>query len=115
MMNSMGIGAPAYASPEFEASITGENTNMDKLEADEFYSQWFLEESRMPYVTYDNDTLAELSILQTDINEYVLQSLATFITDGVTDKSWNAYVERIDAMGLDRLLEIYTEGYNSVA
>ena len=115
MMNSMGIGAPAYASPEFEASITGENTNMDKLEADEFYSQWFLEESRMPYVTYDNDTLAELSILQTDINEYVLQSLATFITDGVTDQSWNAYVERIDAMGLDRLMEIYTEGYNSVA
>ena len=60
-------------------------------------------------------SLAELSILQTDINEYVLQSLATFITEGVTDQSWNAYVERIDAMGLDRLMEIYTEGYNSVA
>ncbi len=115
MMNSMGVGAPTWCSEEFEASITGENTNLEKLQADEFYSEWFLEESRMPYITYDNDTLSELSILQTDINEYVLQSLATFITEGVTDESWDAYVKQINAMGLDRLMEIYTEGYNSVA
>ena len=115
MMNSMGVGAPTWCSPEFEASITGDNTNLEKLNADKFYSEWFLEDSRMPYITYDNDTLSELSILQTDINEYVLQSLATFITEGVTDESWDAYVQQIQAMGLDRLMEIYTEGYNSVA
>lgn len=117
MMNSMGIGAPTWASPEFETSITsvtGQNSNFDKLEFDEFYSQWFLEESRMPYITYDSETLDELSILQTDINQYVHQALATFITEGVTDDSWNSYVNQINAMGLDRLMEIYTEGYNSV-
>ena len=59
--------------------------------------------------------LLQFCNMQTDINEYVLQSLATFITEGVTDESWDAYVQQIQAMGLDRLMEIYTEGYNSVA
>lgn len=115
MMNSMGIGAGTWCSAEFENRITGDNANLDKLKADRFYSQWFLEESRMPYITYDSQTLADLSILQTDINEYVLQSLATFITEGVTDESWDAYVKQINAMGLDRLMKIYTDGCLSVA
>ena len=115
MVNSMGIGAPTWCSPAFEATITGDNVNLDKLKADAFYSPYFLPESRMPYITYDNATLSELSILQTDINEYVLQALAAFITEGVTDAGWEAYVKQIDAMGLDRLMAIYTEGLRRAA
>ena len=33
--------------------------------------------------------------------------------NGVTDDKWNAYKDQLNKMGLERLVEIYTEGYNS--
>ena len=67
----------------------------------------------MPYIVYDNVTMDELTILKTDINTYVQQSVADFIMNGVTDDKWNAYKDQLNKMGLERLVEIYTEGYNS--
>ena len=78
-----------------------------------YYSEWFLPESRMPYIVYDSVTMDELTILKTDINGYVQQSVADFIMNGVTDDKWNAYKDQLNKMGLERLMEIYTEGYNS--
>ena len=78
-----------------------------------YYSEWFLPESRMPYIVYDSVTMDELTILKTDINTYVQQSVADFIMNGVTDDKWNAYKDQLNKMGLERLVEIYTEGYNS--
>ena len=113
-MNGLDVSAPTWASDEFVASIGGENDAKEKYENDVFYSEWFLPESRMPYIVYDSVTMDELVILKTDINTYVQQSLTDFIMNGVTDDKWNAYVDQLYKMGLERLIEIYTEGYNSV-
>lgn len=105
--------APTWASADFVATIGGENDAKEKYNNDVYYSEWFLPESRMPYIVYDSVTMDELTILKTDINGYVQQSVADFIMNGVTDDKWNAYKDQLNKMGLERLVEIYTEGYNS--
>lgn len=112
MINSLGVGAPTWCSPEYEATISGESTVLSKPIIDQFYSEWFLDESKMPFMNYDSATQDELSILKTDINTFVQQSIANFTVNGITDQSWNDYLEQLHRMGVDRLIEIYTDGYN---
>ena len=88
---------------------------MEKYRNDVYYSEYFLNESKMPYIVYDADTLQELSILKTDINSYIKQSFADFVVNGVTDDSWNAYLDQLNRMSVDKLIQIYTDGYNKTA
>ena len=52
----------------------------------------------------------ELSLIQTDINNAVKESIPQFIAEGVTDKSWDAYIKRFDNMKVDKLVSTYQEG-----
>ncbi|MCI8601924.1 MAG: extracellular solute-binding protein [Oscillospiraceae bacterium] len=114
-VNGLDTNAPTWASADFVASITGENDAMEKYRNDVYYSEYFLNESKMPYIVYDADTLQELSILKTDINSYIKQSFADFVVNGVTDDSWNAYLDQLNRMSVDKLIQIYTDGYNKTA
>lgn len=112
MINGLVVGAPTWCSAEYEASIVGESSLKIKAEYDQFYAPYFLESSKMPYLAFDAMTQEELAILRTDINSYIQQSLAQFIVNGVTDESWNVYLDTLKRMNVDRLIEIYTTAYN---
>lgn len=49
----------------------------------------------------------------TDINNYVTQAIASFIT-GATDieSGWQNYLDTLDAMGIDHIVEIYQNRYD---
>jgi putative aldouronate transport system substrate-binding protein len=46
---------------------------------------------------------------ETDIDNAVVENMATFITQGVTDESWNAFVKLFDDMGTDEYVNMYQE------
>ena len=112
--NGLDLRSPTWASPEFAASITGENEAFVKFDSNDRYSEYFLPESRYPTIFWDRDTEDELAILKTDINGYVDTMLVDFVMNGNVDERWDEYVNQLKAMGLDRLMEIYTTGYESV-
>lgn len=60
-----------------------------------------------PRVFMSSEDTEKLSAIQTDLVSYLNSSKAEFIRDGITDDSWNAYINQVDSYGLDQYLEIY--------
>lgn len=65
------------------------------------------QERHYPAVSYTEDEQEELSILTTEIGGYIEETHADWIVNGGAAQGWDAYVAQLDALGLDRLLEIY--------
>ena len=51
----------------------------------------------------------KLSAIQTDLVSYLNSSKAEFIRDGITDESWNAYLDQVNSYGIDEYLAIYQQ------
>ncbi len=59
---------------------------------------------------------SEVATLQTNIENHVQQSALQFITGSKNiDTEWDAYVQGLDSLGLDRFLEIQQAAYDKVA
>ena len=64
------------------------------------------------YLTFTQEESDLYAELYTDIQEYISQSQATFVTEGVTDDSWNAYVSQVEKMGIKEVVSIYQAAYD---
>ena len=90
----------------FEASLLYEG----KYPADKLFPYW--------NIWTDAATADELAQLQTNLQNYVTQSNAEFVTgqrDINDDAAWAAYLADIESLGLARYLEIYQTGYDASA
>ncbi|MBQ6461700.1 MAG: ABC transporter substrate-binding protein [Pseudobutyrivibrio sp.] len=65
-----------------------------------------------PRVFMSSEDTEKLSAIQTDLGSYLNSSKAEFIRDGITDDSWNAYINQVDSYGLDQYLEIYQKYFD---
>lgn len=65
-----------------------------------------------PRVFMSAEDTEKLSAIQTDLVSYLNSSKAEFIRDGITDDSWNAYLNQVDSYGLDQYLEIYQKYFD---
>jgi len=113
MNNGIGIGAPGWVSDEYNQKIGGQNNAMVKYELDDFYAPYFNVESRMPVLKFSQADMEEMAILQTDVKNFILQSLTDFIINGVTDESWTEYVNTLERMDLARYMELITNAYHA--
>ncbi|MEC0368662.1 extracellular solute-binding protein [Paenibacillus chibensis] len=108
---------PKYVSPSFEKNIILDPSNGDglKLEIDKLGKDYVT--TPFPSVMYTAEEFQELPTLTTDIDTYVRTNRAQWITKGGIDEQWDAYVKKLNEMGLDKLVKIRTdayERYNSV-
>lgn len=68
------------------------------------------------FLSFTDEESTALAESFTDIQTFVTQNQATFITEGVTDDSWNGYVSAIESMGMSKVLDVYQaafERYNN--
>lgn len=70
----------------------------------------------MPTLYYEEAAAREMSTLATDLNAYVDEMTALFIT-GEADiaSGWEDFIASVEAMGAARLVEIAQEAYDAVA
>ena len=82
------------------------NANLtERRELDAFYAQYNVPTEMMyPNVFFTEEEIEEISILQTDIDSYVLQKYAQWIVDGGADAEWDAFQKQLKTMGVDRNL-----------
>jgi putative aldouronate transport system substrate-binding protein len=59
------------------------------------------------------DQVNAVSALQTDLNAYVDQMFARFIVGDEPFDNWDTYVETVNRMGVERLLAVYQDVYDS--
>lgn len=60
------------------------------------------------------DVLSEFDLLETDINNAVDEAVADFVAHGVTDESWESFVSKFDAMGIDSYVSTYQEAIDAM-
>lgn len=50
---------------------------------------------------------AQIALMETDIENAVVENMTTFISSGVTDESWNTFVKLFENMNVNEYLQIY--------
>ena len=97
---------PKYTTKEFESKVIipdsisdGQKLGLAKA-LDPYVVKIF------PLVMYTLSELEELPMLTTDIKSYVETTGAKWITQGGVDEEWGAYVQQLEAMGLQDLINI---------
>ena len=61
-----------------------------------------------------SDQLQSNALLETDINNAVVENMATFVTEGVTDESWEKFVSLFDGMGVDEYVQMYQDAIDTM-
>lgn len=102
---------PKYVSPSFEKNIILDETTGDglKLVIDKLGSEYVT--TPFPNVMYSAEEFQELPTLTTDIDGFVGTTRAKWISEGNIDQEWDAYIKKLNDMGLERLLEIRKDAY----
>lgn len=68
--------------------------------------------SPFPRVYLSNERQTEVSALMSDLDTYVKQMEARFVTGVEPLANWDTYVTQLQKMGSDRIVEIYQEAYD---
>ncbi len=66
-----------------------------------------------PNVFMTADDTEKLTTIQTDLISYINSSRSNFVMNGVTDASWDEYVNQVNAYGLDDYLSIYQKYFDA--
>lgn len=69
------------------------------------------QEDVWPLFNYTPEEQDELSTISNDINTYVEEMTAQFVTGKTSFSKWNDYVKQLDKMGLKRYMEIQEAAY----
>ena len=73
--------------------------------------------SKWPYnyaFKFSPEELEELSLLQTDIVNYVNQTVSKWMIEGGMEKEWDAYVAHLNNLDLERYIELYRTAFERV-
>ena len=70
----------------------------------------------MPTLYYEESAAREMSTIATDLNTYVNEMVALFVTgEADIESGWADFTATVEAMGASRLVEIAQEAYDAVA
>ncbi len=68
----------------------------------------------MKFAPLTSDQLQSITLKETDINNAVVENVASFITNGVTDETWNQFVSTFEGMDTDSYVSIYQDAINNM-
>nr|WP_024634502.1 MULTISPECIES: extracellular solute-binding protein [unclassified Paenibacillus] len=102
---------PKYVSPSFEEKIKLNPQAGDglKLQIDQLGSADVT--TPYPKVMYNAEEFQELPTLTTDIDGYVATMRAQWVTKGGIEQGWDAYIKKLNDMGLEQLLTIRNNAF----
>ena len=63
-------------------------------------------------VKMDNESSLEATRLFNEIEKFMKESIANFITNGVTDESWQTFLDTAKAVGAEKYVELYQRAYD---
>ncbi len=66
-----------------------------------------------PAAFMDIKDITRITEIETDLKTYAEQEKASIVKDGITDDDWNAYLKKLDDMGLKELLALKQKGFDA--
>lgn len=82
---------------------------LEKVVADNFEGHM---QVAFPPIYMENEEQKELQVMLTDINTYVDQMEAKFISGQTSLDKWDEYINELKIMNVDRMIEIYQGAYD---
>lgn len=61
-----------------------------------------------------SEQLQSITLTETDINNAVTENIAGFVSNGVTDDSWNSFVSLFDGMGVADYVQMYQDAIDTM-
>lgn len=110
--NCPGPFAPGVMTAEMYDTLEFAIDKQRKIERYEIYDKYATTEV-MPKIRFDQGELDEISIITSDVDNYVKEMKAKWITgERDVDADWASYVDQLKKMNVDRYVEIYQNGYD---
>ena len=85
------------------------------LDSEMYAAAGVLEHKSYQYVSklskMDNEDAVEAANIYTELKKFMEESVTDFIKNGVTDESYNTFVETAKAIGVERYIELYQNAY----
>lgn len=116
LKNALVNKAPCYTSEDQQNRTILPQELQARLDQDNVYAEQRPSQDLIfPAVKFSNEATEELTYIRTDIEKLVDQKAAEWAVKGGIDDEWDAYLEQLNNMGLDRMREIYQEAYDEWA
>ncbi len=107
---NFGILTPGINDPEVTKGLrTDFDAWIDKENAEKLVP---IGKTPFPNVYLTNEEQSEASALFSDLDTYVQQMEAKFVTGQVPLSDWDSYVAQLKKMGADRIVELYQGAYD---
>lgn len=103
-----GGGYPNIVQQKF---FKGAESRPESLETAERFSA-HLPEEIWPTFTFTMEENEDMSTLGSDINDYVTEMRAKFVSGKASFDEWDQYVKTLEQMGIKRYMEIYKSAYD---
>ena len=108
---------PSYISKRASDEVrwTGEQGFRDQYVNEVFAPYLWPQDRHYAYITFTDEEQEEISILQTEIGDYVKSAIAGWIVDGNVDSEWDDYLNRLERLGLPQAMQVYQAAYDRFA
>lgn len=116
--NAIRSVGPLYVTQETQDKVILNVNGGDgrKLAVDtEYYAKYYRTDANcaMPYVRLTAEQIDTVSKLKTDIKDFCSAKYAHWVVDGGIDEEWDAYVEQLNAMGLEEYTNVYVTAFEA--
>lgn len=79
----------------------------------EHYLEFVENENNYPPIFTNEEDSSRISQIEADLNPYIERSRAEFITQGISDETWEAYLEELERLNLSELIELRQRNYDA--
>lgn len=102
-----------YFSKDLESRTSVPSELTRRIDQDDVYEDIRLAPEQIyPMIKFTSEDTEELVYLSTDIQKLVNQKMAEWIVKGGVEAEWDAYIQSLENMGLERMREIYQKAYD---
>ena len=102
---------PKYMNKEFESKVILPTTEGDGIKlADDAVNAQYARDT-FPVVSYTADELDQIGFLSPEVLNYVNQQYAHWVTEGGVEEEWDAYIDQLNKMGVNDLVQIHLDAY----
>ena len=106
-------GPVALTSDMFETMIPRSAGHQAKFDRNENYYRQYATTHYMPMMLLSEEDNDALSLIKTDIISYTNEMRAKWLAYGGVEEEWDAYLARLNSMGLEEYMEIYQNAYTA--
>lgn len=82
----------------------------ERLEILEKYYKPHMVEENYPQIFFSAEELEKINTIEPEIKEFVKQKEAQWLIEGGIEEEWDEYIEQLEAMGINELMEVYQSG-----